>query len=303
MIHRSSRQGLETLLIDTPLARCEIALFGAQVLSFVPRHDGRDLLWCSDARLAPARPFRGGIPVCWPWFARQGVAESAPQHGFVRTLPWRVVSIEEAADSASDGRGGGADASPDKVTIVMAPDDAAFAVAAGIADWPADCTPTLTVAIGRDLTVTLATLNRSEQTLTLTQALHTYFRVGDVAAVGVDGLQGLNYLDKLSGFAEFTQSAAWTFEGACDRIYLQSGPQHAIHDPILGRRVDIHAEGSASTVVWNPGADGVRAFEDIPPGDWFQYLCIEAANCGPLNIVALEPGEQVRLVQRLAVDG
>ncbi|MFZ4760895.1 MAG: hypothetical protein ACOYLX_22235, partial [Burkholderiaceae bacterium] len=71
MIATSRWQGLETLLIDTELARCEIALNGAQVLSFVPRSDGRDLLWCSSGRLAPGRPVRGGVPVCWPWFAKQ----------------------------------------------------------------------------------------------------------------------------------------------------------------------------------------------------------------------------------------
>ncbi|HMS78042.1 MAG TPA: hypothetical protein PKC20_00605, partial [Burkholderiaceae bacterium] len=69
MITTSSWQGLETLLIDTAHARCEIALSGGQVLSFVPHVDGRDLLWCSQGRLAEGRPVRGGVPVCSPWFA------------------------------------------------------------------------------------------------------------------------------------------------------------------------------------------------------------------------------------------
>jgi glucose-6-phosphate 1-epimerase len=292
MIHRSSRQGLETLLIDTPLARCEVALFGAQVLSFVPKHDGRDLLWCSDARLAPGRPFRGGIPVCWPWFARQGVDDSAPQHGFVRTLPWQVVNAALTGEAA---------------TLVLAPEPAAFEsalaqlAASGLADWPAACAPTVTLAVGTDLAVALETSNRSDRTLALTQALHTYFRVGDVEGVAVEGLQGRGYLDKLQGFIEAQQSTPWRFEGACDRIYLRSGSRHTIVDTVLDRRIEITADGSASTVVWNPGAQGVLAFDDIPPGDWRQYLCIEAANCGPLDIVKLAPGGSARLVQRLAV--
>ena len=67
MIHRSAWQGLDTLLIDTPLARCEIALFGAQVLSFTPRADGRDLLWYGKDMEAiyynqqPGRPIQGMI--------------------------------------------------------------------------------------------------------------------------------------------------------------------------------------------------------------------------------------------------
>ena len=98
MITTSSWQGLETLLIDTGLARCEIALYGAQVLSFVPRADGRDLLWCSPARLAPGRPVRGGVPGCWPWCAKQDRPADAAQHGFVRRMTWRVATCAERAD-------------------------------------------------------------------------------------------------------------------------------------------------------------------------------------------------------------
>jgi glucose-6-phosphate 1-epimerase len=292
MIHRSSRQGIQTLLVDTPLARCEISLLGAQVLSFVPKHDGRDLLWCSDARRAPGGPIRGGIPVCWPWFSRQGVAPSAPQHGFVRKLPWRVVSASERGDD---------------VDVLLVPDEAAFAAAVGQlaasggVQWPAGCTPSLTVSIGRELCVTVNTDNRSDRSVGITQALHTYFRVGNVANVGLEGLQGLSYLDKVAGFAESVQSGPWSFDSQCDRIYLRSGSCLAIVDPVLGRRIDIGSQRSSSTVVWNPGADGVLAFDDIPAGDWFHYLCVEAANCGPLDALSIEPGGQATLAQRLAV--
>jgi glucose-6-phosphate 1-epimerase len=289
MIHRSQSQGHETLLIDTPLARCEVSLFGAQVLSFIPKHDGRDLLWCSDARLEPGRPIRGGIPVCWPWFARQGVDESAPQHGFVRTLPWSVQAIDE---QSPDGT----------VTVALVPDPAAFdALTEDVRQgWPLACRPSLVIAVGDALTVTLQTHNRSDRTVHLTQALHTYFRVGDVIAAKIGGLTGLRYLDKIAGFAESMQTAPWRFSGACDRIYLASDGRHDIGDPVLDRKIRVEAQGSASTVVWNPGADGVLAFADIPPRDWFRYVCVEAANCGPLDAVTLAPGEETRISQRIS---
>lgn len=281
MILRSSQQRLDTLLIDTDFARCEISLFGAQVLSFVPKADGRDLLWCSQARRVDGRPVRGGVPVCWPWFARQGVPESAPQHGFVRTADWEAESVTDEPDGT--------------VTV-------ALALRPQFAGWPPDCAPRLTVSVGPALTIALHTVNRSPKPVMLTQALHTYFRVGHVAEVGIDGLQGLHYLDKIEDFAEFEQSAPWRFDRACDRIYLRSGPRHVIRDDVLGRSIRIDSEGSASTVVWNPGADGVRQFPDIPPADWFQYVCIEAANCAPLDVVTLPPGGATHLVQRISVD-
>jgi glucose-6-phosphate 1-epimerase len=280
LILRSRHQRLDTLLLETDLARCEIALYGAQVLSFVPKADGRDLLWCSPARLAAARPIRGGVPVCWPWFARQGVPESAPQHGFVRTTAWEAESAVEGPDGTVD------------VVLALRPD---------FPGWPPDCVPRLTVSVGSALGLTLETVNGSDRTVTLTQALHSYFRVGHVAEVLVDGLQGSRYLDKLRGFAEFRQSDPWRFDGACDRIYVGSGPVHLLRDPVLDRVVRIESAGSAATVVWNPGADGIGAFPDVPPCDWFQYLCIEAANCGPHDVVTLAPGERTRLAQRVSV--
>jgi glucose-6-phosphate 1-epimerase len=285
MIATSRWQGLETLLIDTELARCEIALNGAQVLSFVPRSDGRDLLWCSSGRLAPGRPVRGGVPVCWPWFARQDRPPEAIQHGFVRRMRWRVTTCAERTDG--------------QVRVVMqltAPED-------GWPDglgWPMACTPELEIVIGEALQLSLCTRNAGDAPVTLTQALHTYFRIGDVRRIGLDGLQGLRYLDKLHDFAEFGQDAPWTFDGACDRIYLRSGSRHRIDDPVLDRSIRIESKCSSSTVVWNPGADGIAALGDVPLADWYQYVCVEAANCAPLDRVTVGPGEETLLVQRIS---
>ena len=284
MIGTSQWQGLETLLIDTALARCEIALYGAQVLSFVPRDDGRDLLWCSPSRLVAGRPVRGGVPVCWPWFAKQDRPADAVQHGFVRKMTWRVTTCAERPDG--------------QVRVVLR----VAAPAAGWPDglgWPAECEPELELLVGEALEISLRTVNASAHPLRLTQALHTYFRVGDVRAARVDGLQGLRYLDKLRSFGEYEQDAPWQFEGACDRIYLESGPTYRIDDPILQRSILIESRHSASTVVWNPGADGIAALGDVPLADWYQYLCVEAGNCAPLDRVALAPGAQATLVQRI----
>lgn len=285
MITTSRWQGLETLLIDTGLARCEIALFGGQVLSFVPRGDGRDLLWCSDARLQPGRPVRGGVPVCWPWFAKQDRPPEAVQHGFVRRMDWRVSTCAERADGRV------------RVVLEVAAPPGGWPEGLG---WPARCAPELEVLVGEEIELSLRTVNRSDERVTLTQALHTYFRVGDVRRIGIEGLQGLRYLDKLRDFGEFGQDAPWAFEGACDRIYLRSGARHRIDDPVLGRSILVETRRSSSTVVWNPGAEGIAALGDVPLADWYRYVCVEAGNCAPLDRVTLGPGEETTLVQRIA---
>lgn len=285
MIATSAWQGLQTLLIDTPLARCEIALFGAQVLSFVPRHDGRDLLWCSSARRAPERPVRGGIPLCWPWFARQDRPDTAVQHGFVRRMRWRVTTCAERPDGRV------------RVAMQLAAPESGWPDGLG---WPPSCVPELEVLVGEALEVSLHTINRSEQPVTLTQALHTYFRVGDVRRSGIVGLEGLHYLDKLRDFAPFEQEGPWRFENACDRIYLRSRGTQRIDDPVLGRSIVVASQYSASTVVWNPGEQGIGALGDVPVADWYQYVCVESANTAPLDRVELPPGSSATLTQRIA---
>ncbi|HYF59080.1 MAG TPA: D-hexose-6-phosphate mutarotase [Burkholderiaceae bacterium] len=285
MLTTSSWQGLETLLIDTAYARCEIALFGAQVLSFVPRDDGRDLLWCSDAKLAPGRPVRGGVPVCWPWFAKQDRPPDAVQHGFVRRMTWRLATCAERLDGRV------------RVVLTLAAPPEGWPDGQ---DWPAGCAPELELVVGAELEMSLRTVNATEAPVVLTQALHTYFRVGDVRRIGIEGLQGLRYLDKLRDFDEFGQFAPWRFEGACDRIYLESGPTHRIDDPVLGRSIVVESLGSASTVVWNPGAEGIAALGDVPLADWYRYVCVEAGNCAPLDRVTLPPGGETTLVQRIS---
>jgi glucose-6-phosphate 1-epimerase len=285
MIVRSTWQGLETVLIDTPLARCEIALYGAQVLSFIPKSDGRDLLWCSSARLEPSRPVRGGAPICWPWFARQDRDDASAQHGFVRRMHWSVGGIEERADSS--------------VRIVLYLDTPAAGWPQA-ADWPRECTPEFEADIGTALQLCLTTRNRSDRALSLTQALHTYFRVGDVRQTALEGLRGRRYLDKLRNFDEFEQHDEWSFQDACDRIYLDTDSVHRIDDPVLKRSIRIESMHSASTVVWNPGASDIAALTDVPLADWYQYLCVEAGNCAPLDRVRLAPGGTTKLVQKIS---
>jgi glucose-6-phosphate 1-epimerase len=286
MIHHSSFQGLPTLLIDTALARCEVALFGAQVLSFIPKSDGRDVLWCSASHLKPGKPVRGGVPICWPWFSKQNVSASSPQHGFVRTLEWQLTSQSSLASGE----------------IVLEFTPPAFpALPPDSSAWPANCSVRMELVIGETLTQILRTQNHSAQALVLTQALHTYFRVGDVRQVTVEGLQGHDYLDKLLDFAAAKQTAPWTFVDSCDRIYMDMPGRSSIIDPIWKRKIQIDSLASASTVVWNPGALGVQSFDDIPPSDWPQYLCIEVANCSPRDSVSLAPGATATIQQTLTV--
>ena len=153
---------------------------------------------------------------------------------------------------------------------------------------------TQTLRIGRGLTQSLTTRNTGAAPVAFTQALHTYFRVGDAQRVQVSGLENLTYADKYDG-REHSQSGAWDLHdprdpGRSDRIYHRAGGRYVLHDPVLRRRIDLATSGSRSLVVWNPGEQGIAAISDAPAEGWRHFVCLEAANAGE-DVIELAPGE------------
>ena len=267
-------QGIPVLLVEAREGRAAISLFGAQLLSFTPAGFD-DLLWVSPTTTRPPKAIRGGVPICWPWFAKQGVPPDSQQHGIARTAPWTVT--RSAIDAAGN------------VEITLAPNDDAFAAAR----------VDQTISVGRTLRQVLTTT--AMRPYSLTQAFHTYFRVGDAERIGIEGLDGLTYLDKPSNFSQQVQTEKFRLDGECDRIYLDTQGDFAIHDPVLSRRIRIRAKGSRALVVWNPNAEKIKTFTDIPPDGWRSYFCLEVANAGT-DVVTLAPGESHRIEQVLSVE-
>ena len=249
-----------------------VALQGAHVLGW--RHAGAEMLWLSPvARLGTGKPVRGGIPVCWPWFGPHPADPAKPAHGFVRTRAWDVASC--SADAAS-------------VSITLSTTTGA----AELALFPHKAEAHLTVTLAGDLALQLATHNRGSAAMPLSQALHTYFRVADIAAVRVDGLAGRPYIDKLDDRqSRKSQVGPVTFTGETDRIYL--GDTSAITlagGKSAGQVLAISSEGSASAVVWNPWSDKTQRLGDMGgPSAYRHMLCIETTNAGD-DVRTVEPG-------------
>lgn len=254
-----------------------VALKGGQVLTF-QRNGEPPVLWLSPvARLDVPRPPRGGIPVCWPWFAAHPTDSTKPMHGFARTSAWTVTATE---GSPADGAG-----------LSLACD----AVRAAPGMWPHQAELSLVVSLrGTGLELKLETRNTSETAFDLTEALHTYFQVSDVSNVLVEGLDGLTYIDKVRDNKRSAQTGRVHIEGEIDRIYLGHHGPVEIVDKKLRRRTRIRKSGSASTVVWNPDAAKAARLGDIePPGsaqEFRRFVCVETANAAD-NAVSLAPGQ------------
>lgn len=270
--------GRDCLRIATRHSIAIVALHGGQLLSWVP-HGARDVLWRSRLTQAPPAPLRGGVPICWPWFGRQGPAGSAA-HGHARTAQWQLAHVD--------------DRSFDSVRLTLKPRSNSAAAPSG------QLSVALTITVSDTLSQTLTTRNLSQVRFALTQALHSYFAVGDATQIGIDGITGASYHDKALDQEALSQVRPFQPGMACDRIYFGASGCYRLNDPVWGRRILIQSSGSQSLVVWNPGTELSKPIADLESTAWRDFYCIEVANAGP-DAVLLASGAEHRLTQTIRV--
>jgi glucose-6-phosphate 1-epimerase len=263
--------------IQTPLTSARVALQGAHLLAWQPT-GAQPVIWLSQAAIfAPGQPVRGGVPVCWPWF---GARDGLPMHGFARTRLWQV-------------RAASTDVAGQVVLRLGLQDDTDTR-----ALWNHAFDLELVLTIRATLGVSLISRNTGDQSFTLTDALHTYFCVADIAQTAVLGLDGCEYLDKVQNFARAQQSGPVEFSGETDRIYIDTMADCVIEDRVAQRAIRVSKSGSCSTVVWNPWRD--KVFADMAAGEFQQMLCVETCNAGP-DQITLAPGQSHVLTAHISL--
>lgn len=270
-------------ILECAASRAIVAIQGAQVLSWHKTGDPVDILWLSPAaRLGTGKVVRGGIPVCWPWFGPHPSDASKPAHGIVRANPWRVT---------------GSAASSKYARLVLA-----YETEGSASDvWPFRAKAEIEITAGETLGIALTTDNAGRVPLTITEALHTYLRVGDISAVHVSGLADRHYVDQLNGGARRRQDGQpITFSGETDRVYLDTPDEVTVRDAALAREISIAKTGSLSTVVWNPWIDKGNRLGDLGDDGYKQMLCIETANAFE-NAVTVEPRARHRMTAEISV--
>jgi glucose-6-phosphate 1-epimerase len=264
--------GMTVIEVHNGLADATISLQGAHVMTWAPK-GVHPVIWLSRAAtLASGKSIRGGVPICWPWFGPHATQASFPGHGFARTVSWEVVRTEAT--------GGGAT----QLVFQLLGSEATRAL------WPHATECQLLVSVGSGLTVNLTTRNLGTDSVTVGDALHTYFEVGDVRRIAIHGLDGCPYLDKVDGGARRRQAGAVTIGAEVDRIYLDSSADCVIEDPSLGRRIRIAKRGSRSTVVWNPWIAKSEKLGDMGQSGYMNMVCVESANVDE-DVVKVAPGE------------
>jgi glucose-6-phosphate 1-epimerase len=269
--------GFPLASIDNGKASALISVYAGQLLSFRPAGHSHDMLFVSEAAYyEEGKAIKGGIPVCWPWFGADPEGLGRPAHGFVRNRAWTVSAAETLADGDT------------RLTLGLVDDEQTRGF------WGSAFNLSLAVTVGNVLKAELVTRNTGNVPFTITQALHSYFRVGEIGRVQVLGLDGTDYLDKAGDGSRKTQAGPVRFSEEVDRIYLEAGPELIIVDEALGRRIRIVSTGSGTAVVWNPWVDISADMGDLQNDDYQRFVCVETANAAA-DTIEITPGLEYRL--------
>ncbi|GLP96561.1 D-hexose-6-phosphate mutarotase [Paraferrimonas sedimenticola] len=267
-------QGLEYLLIDTPLCRAEVYLQGAQLASFTPK-GAAPILWMSDSEhKKPGFGLRGGVPICWPWFGMHEQADH-PQHGFARKLIWQLVDQQQRADGS--------------VLLTLELPQSAMPSQF----WPYQCKLEAQIELGRTAEVQLTTTNLDQLAFSITQALHSYFAINDIHNTRVHGLQGCHYLE--FGEQKVDQQAFVEFDAETDRVYQGVPLQQKIECP--NGTLVVERSNSRSCVLWNPWIAKAQRLDRFNDDGYLDMLCLEASNALD-DAITIEPGQSHTLATR-----
>eukprot|EP01100_Stratorugosa_tubuloviscum_P001917 TRINITY_DN1439_c3_g1_i1.p1 TRINITY_DN1439_c3_g1~~TRINITY_DN1439_c3_g1_i1.p1 ORF type:complete len:289 (-),score=117.34 TRINITY_DN1439_c3_g1_i1:50-916(-) len=239
-----------------------VQLYGAQITSY--KVNNKELIFVSSkAIFREKEAIRGGIPICWPQFG----PGSLPNHGFARISTWELVSQIQSPNSNS-------------VTLQLCSNETTLNL------WPFKFTLHFVITLENDnLQTELRVINNeSSSAFTFTVALHTYFLIDQILNVSVNGLQGLEFIDKVKGNSHNTEiNANVSINSETDRIYINAPNQIQIQD--TNQNVILEKENLTDVVVWNPWADKAKAMKDFDDNEYNQMICVETGTItNPINL-------------------
>ena len=252
--------GMPIVAISTALCDAELSIYGAHMLSFIPKGFD-DLLWVSrDSIYKEGTAIRGGIPVCWPWFGAHPLESSVYSHGFARRNSWQLIKCAVDKDGIA------------VINLELTGDEDQMP------GWPYPFQAEIEVRAGSKLEVELKSINKGDVPFEIKNALHTYFSVGDVRKIRVVGLDGVSYGDDTASGAIKKQIGDITFSSEVDRNYRNSSDKCEIIDPGKNRKIIVSKKGSLTTVVWNPWVEKAAALPDFANDEYLEMVCVETVN-------------------------
>jgi glucose-6-phosphate 1-epimerase len=283
--------GLARAQVTLPNCLATVYLHGAHLTNWHPAGQAPMLFLSTKSEFAAGKPIRGGVPVCFPWFATDTKGHDGgkpgPSHGFARLQEWEFAfaALVPGHHPALH------------LTFTLAPSEMsrhfgcgdfrlAYEMIFGGGDPANPENPH-----SQQLTLRLSVANPGTAPLEFEEALHTYFHVGEVTKSPITGLESAKFLDKTDGMREKTGPAGpLALTGWTDRVYPANTATTHIEDQGNARTITIAKTNSATTIVWNPWDKASAGIADLAPNEWPGFLCVETANTAGQSIT-LKPGE------------
>ncbi|MDB4837246.1 D-hexose-6-phosphate mutarotase [Marinomonas sp.] len=263
-IHPASLRKCDEIIINQPGFKAVIALWGGHLESFIPAGQ-EDLLFQSKNEGGKGRFMRRhfGVPVCWPWFAANDKQDDYPTHGLARYFRWQFIEAGRFKDGDV------------KIVLRLASEDHPLIEEM----WPQAFELRQVFRFSsKGFRVNFSAANLSDTPMEVSEALHTYFNVGDNKNAQVHGFDQAQYIDKLEESKKCQQQGAVLTDQHLDRVYLTAPEKSEIHDQTLNRKIVIQTEGCSNTVIWNPGEKIAKQRSDMEDEDFRRFVCVEAAN-------------------------
>lgn len=236
---------LDVLEVNHSKVKAKIALQGAQLLSWQPHNAKQDVLWLSEIEpFKVGTAIRGGVPICYPWFG----PVKEPAHGTARIREWNLVEYS---------------CSSENVRLVFTLEQEAR----------------MKMILGETCELHFTHLAQEPAQL----ALHTYFNVGDIEKVEVQGLP-IRCFDKLTNQVVEVPSLR-RIDQNIDCIYA-ANPTNIIQDFAYQRAIVIEHRNATETVLWNPWHKPTGGMSE---NAYQKMVCVETARLNTL----LQPQEVV----------
>jgi glucose-6-phosphate 1-epimerase len=265
--------GFVFLRVVNDQASAVISLYGAQVLSYVPGKQTVDMLFVGEnAYYVDGKAIRGGIPLCWPWFNKRAGYPEHPGHGIARIGFWSVTNIQQIDHNTTQ--------------IHLSFNNTAYFAEL----WPYSNDLAMVITVSDSLELEIITTNTGNESFTITQAFHNYFRIGDIEKIAINGLSNVDYIDNLDQHRVKRQFEAVSIHDATERIYSSIDNRLSIDDFNLNRKITIDSTGTKSVVIWNPWTTISKTMPDLTDNDYRHFICVETGNVGA-NAVTIEPGQ------------
>ena len=265
--------GNEIVTLTNVHGIAKVSLVGANVFSYVPA-GGKEVLFSVKEPDFTSPEFQhAGIPVVWPWFNMNG-EPGTWIHGIARRMKWTVVEKAETADVS-------------RLVLELVSDEITRKV------WPYDFRLVYTVTLCDRLIVSLATWNTGSIPFEVTEGLHAYFRVSDVDAAILRGLDGCLNDSLNSDRPDTVFKGDLVFHAGEGRVFTPGHGEYVLFDEGANRVICVAARGHRKLILWSIPESSCT--EQFSGDDWKHFACLEPAAIGRESAVTVLPGKRHEL--------